>query len=100
MGDLCERGSQLRPNIVWFGEAVPMMEPAIEATAQADIFLVVGTSLQVYPAASLIQYTKVSCPIFLVDPKKPGGHLGRNVTFIEEKASTGMLKFKELIFKN
>ena len=100
MGDLCERGSQLRPNIVWFGEAVPMMEPAIEATAQADIFLVVGTSLQVYPAASLIQYTKASCPIYLVDPKKPGGYLGRNVTFIEEKASTGMLKFKELIFKN
>ena len=99
MGELCEKGSQLRPNIVWFGEAVPMMEPAIEIAQEADLFLVVGTSLQVYPAASLIQYTSTSCPIYLIDPKKPGGYFGRNITFIEDKASTGMLRLKKLLFE-
>ena len=99
MGELCEKGSQLRPNIVWFGEAVPMMEPAIEIAQEADLFLVVGTSLQVYPAASLIQYTSNSCPIYLIDPKKPGGYFGRNITFIEDKASTGMLRIKKLLLE-
>ena len=100
MGDLCEKGSQLRPNIVWFGEAVPMMEPAIDITMQADIFLVVGTSLQVYPAASLVQYTSTSCPIYLIDPKKPGGYFGRDVTFIEDRASSGMVRLKKILLKN
>lgn len=100
MSDRCERGSQLRPNIVWFGEAVPMMEPAIDITIQADLFLVVGTSLQVYPAASLVQYTSNSCPIYLIDPKKPGGYFGRYITFIEDKASTGMLRLKDILLKN
>lgn len=100
MGDLCEKGSQLRPNIVWFGEAVPMMEPAIHIAMQADIFLVVGTSLQVYPAASLIQYTSNSCPIYLIDPKKPGGSMGRDITFIEDKASSGMVQLKNILLKN
>lgn len=99
MGDLCEKGSQLRPNIVWFGEAVPMMEPAIDIAMQADIFLVVGTSLQVYPAASLVQYTSTSCPIYLIDPKKPGGYMGRNITFIEDKASSGMARLKDVLLK-
>lgn len=100
MGELCEKGSQLRPNIVWFGEAVPMMEPAIDITMQADLFLVVGTSLQVYPAASLVQYTSASCPIYLIDPKKPGGYFGRDLTFIEDKASSGMLRLKDILLKN
>lgn len=99
MGDLCEKGSQLRPNIVWFGEAVPMMEPAIDITMRADIFLVVGTSLQVYPAASLVQYTQTSCPIYLVDPKKPGGYFGRDISYIEAKATDGMRQLKEILLK-
>lgn len=69
MGDCCEKGSQLRPHIVWFGEAVPAFEPAIELAAKADIFIVIGTSLQVYPAASLIHYVKSDSPKFLIDPK-------------------------------
>lgn len=99
MGDLCEKGSQLRPHIVWFGEAVPMMEPAIEQSLSADIFLVVGTSLQVYPAAGLVQYTPSDCPVYVVDPSKPSGNLGRNTTYIEEKASSGMNKVRELLLE-
>lgn len=99
MGDLCEKGSQLRPHIVWFGEAVPMMEPAIEQSLSADIFLVVGTSLQVYPAAGLVQYTPSDCPVYVVDPSKPSGNLGRSTTYIEEKASSGMKKVRELLLE-
>jgi NAD-dependent deacetylase len=68
LGDLCEKGSQLRPNIVWFGELVPMIEVAARHAMQADIFLVVGTSLQVYPAAGLIHEVPYAAPKFLVDP--------------------------------
>ncbi len=68
-GDLCESGSQLRPHIVWFGEAVPLLEKAIEITASADILLIIGTSMQVYPAASLINYIKSETPIYFIDPK-------------------------------
>lgn len=99
MGDLCEKGSQLRPHIVWFGEAVPMMEPAIEQSLSADIFLVVGTSLQVYPAAGLVQYTPSDCPLYVVDPSKPSGNLGRSTTYIEDKASSGMKKVRELLLE-
>jgi len=99
MGDLCEKGSQLRPHIVWFGEAVPMMEPAIEQSLSADIFLVVGTSLQVYPAAGLVQYTPSDCPVYVVDPSKPSGNLGRSTTYIEDKASSGMKKVRELLLE-
>ena len=67
-GDLCEKGSQLRPHIVWFGEAVPMIEPAMELTAKADIFIVIGTSLNVYPAAGLVYYVKDQTPVYLIDP--------------------------------
>jgi len=99
MGDLCEKGSQLRPHIVWFGEAVTMMEPAIEQSLSADIFLVVGTSLQVYPAAGLVQYTPSDCPLYVVDPSKPSGNLGRSTTYIEDKASSGMKKVRELLLE-
>ncbi|MHA7100767.1 SIR2 family NAD-dependent protein deacylase [Roseivirga pacifica] len=99
LGDLCEKGSQLRPNIVWFGEAVPMMEEAIHFAQQADIFLVVGTSLQVYPAAGLVQYTPYNCPVYIIDPSRPATTNSDNFYFIEEKATTGMEKFKELIKK-
>jgi NAD-dependent deacetylase len=67
-GDLCPLGSQLRPHIVWFGEEVPMMDAAIDIMLQADIVIVCGTSLQVYPAAGLLSYTKPETPVILVDP--------------------------------
>lgn len=70
-GDRCEKGSQLRPHIVWFGEEVPMMEQAIEETRTADIFMVIGTSLVVYPAAGLIHYAPSHAQKFLIDPKAP-----------------------------
>ncbi len=90
IGDLCELCSQLRPNVVWFGEAVPMMEPAIEISQKADIFLVIGTSLQVYPAASLLHYAPSNASIYLIDPQPIGGQLPANVIFIQEKAVRGM----------
>ncbi len=97
-GDKCEKGSQLRPNIVWFGEMVPLMEVAAYEASTADFFIVVGTSMVVYPAAGLIDYTPHDCVKFLVDPKVPDlAHIG-NVVVFEEKASTGMEKvFAELM---
>lgn len=86
----CERGSLLRPHIVWFGEAVPEMEKAIMITAKADIFIVVGTSLEVYPAASLIDYAPEHALKYLVDPSaKPMDHIP-NMTVIREKAGTAL----------
>lgn len=67
-GDRCSLGSQLRPHIVWFGEEVPLLPRAAEHVAQADVLLVVGTSLQVYPAAGLLQFAPAGCPVYLVDP--------------------------------
>ncbi|MEN7548988.1 NAD-dependent deacylase [Rapidithrix thailandica] len=100
IGDKCERGSQLRPHIVWFGEAVPMMEKATEITLTADIFLVVGTSLVVYPAASLLDYVEGSVAKYIVDPDIPNVNNRPNLFFIEQKASLGLRKVKdELIEK-
>jgi NAD-dependent deacetylase len=90
LGDVCEKGSQLRPNIVWFGEMVPMMDVAAHHAAHADIFLVVGTSMVVYPAAGLIHYVPVESPKFVVDPKIPEVGSIPYVTMIADKASTGM----------
>lgn len=70
LGDLAPDGSQLRPFIVWFGEAVPMIEPAMKICQKADIFAVIGSSLVVYPAAGLLGYVQCECPIYLIDPKK------------------------------
>lgn len=89
-GDLCELGSQLRPHIVWFGEEVPMMEMAVDVTEQADMFLVIGTSLAVYPAAGLVHYVPIGKRIYIVDPAKPDITLKSNMIFIQEKATTGM----------
>lgn len=99
MGDVCELGSQLRPNIVWFGEAVPMIEVAADIAAQADIFLVVGTSMVVYPAAGLIDYVPSAIKKYVVDPKKPEILHVANLEFIAEKASVGMEKLKNLLLK-
>jgi NAD-dependent deacetylase len=89
-GDRCEMGSQLRPNIVWFGELVPMMEVAMHHALTADVFLIVGTSMAVYPAAGLIHYVASDTPKFLVDPSIPEIPTIQNLTFIQEKASTGL----------
>jgi NAD-dependent deacetylase len=93
-GDLCEKGSQLRPNIVWFGEMVPLMEVAAYHASQADIFLVVGTSMVVYPAAGLIDYVQYESPKFVVDPSLPDMKQVPYLTMIAEKASSGMEKVK------
>ncbi len=88
-GDKCEKGSQLRPHIVWFGEAVPAFYDAIPMVEAADILVVVGTSMQVYPAAGLVNYVRPGVPVFVVDPVRPDFYM-KNVTYIEEKASVGM----------
>ena len=100
LGDVCELGSQLRPNIVWFGEAVPMIEVAANIASGADVFLVVGTSMVVYPAAGLIDYVPDRVKKYVVDPKKPDILHVPNLEFISEKASVGMKKVKEMLLKN
>ena len=95
IGDFCEHGFQLRPHIVWFGEAVPMLEPAAELAAGADVFLIVGTSLQVYPAASLMVYARRHIPFYYIDPAPQlNWELQQmpNLTIISEPASTGVPK--------
>lgn len=88
-GDVCEKGSQLRPHIVWFGESVPEIPKAIKVVESADILVVIGTSLAVYPAASLVNYVKPGTPIFVVDPNRPEIYQ-ENVTYIEEKIGDGI----------
>jgi len=99
IGDTCEENHQLRPHIVWFGEAVPMLDKAIEITKTADILIIIGTSMQVYPAASLVHYIKPNTPIYFVDPK-PNITKSKyaNLTIIAEKASTGVEKIMALLF--
>src|ERR1041385_4607048 len=97
LGDVCEKGSQLRPNIVWFGEMVPMMEVAAAIASEADYFIVAGTSMVVYPAAGLIEYVRREVPKYIVDPNKPNVSAGPGVHFLVEKASTGMEKVKEIL---
>jgi NAD-dependent deacetylase len=91
-GDKCEKGSQLRPHIVWFGEMVPMMDKAMKEAMSADIFIVVGTSLQVYPAAGLLDYVPETSPKFIVDPNIPPVNNIPNIEFIQEKAAAGLTK--------
>lgn len=89
-GDTCERGAQLRPHIVWFGEMVPMMEVATQETAQADTLIVVGTSLQVYPAAGLLYKVAPDTPIYIVDPNTPDYTHRPTIHPIAEPASVGL----------
>ena len=96
LGDLCDKGSQLRPHIVWFGEPVPNIMTATSMVQEADIFLVVGTSLKVYPAAGLLQYVPDHVPKYLVDPEAEPQYYLTNLTIIKEKATTGVRKFIEL----
>lgn len=96
IGDVAPNGAQLRPHIVWFGEAVPKIETAIDAVEAADILLIVGTSLQVYPAAGLYRYAKMTTPIYIIDPKDVPLRDGR-LTHIKDVATKGMETFKKLI---
>jgi NAD-dependent deacetylase len=100
IGDKCENGSQLRPHIVWFGEMVPNMREATAVTQQCDIFIVIGTSMVVYPAAGLISDVKTGNPIYIIDPSKPMVQIGKYTTFIQEPATIGVPTLvKELIEK-
>lgn len=99
IGDKCEKGSQLRPHVVWFGEMVPMMQVAMEETVTADIFIVVGTSLLVYPAAGLLDYAGEDIPKYVIDPKMPAVRTRKNFFLLEENASTGMEKVKNQLLE-
>jgi len=92
IGDTCEKGSQLRPHVVWFGEPVDAIPEAADIVSQADFFAVVGTSLNVYPAAGLLDYAPKGIPIFLVDPNDVYVYSRFDVNFIKEAASTGVVK--------
>lgn len=98
--DRCERGSRLRPHIVWFGEAVPEYENAVALTRKADILLVIGTSLAVYPAAGLVGLAQPGTPLYFVDPKIPDFPFPPHVTFIQEPASVGVPKVLDLLCRN
>jgi NAD-dependent deacetylase len=89
-GDVCEKGSQLRPHIVWFGEAVPNMDEAVKITSTADIFVVIGSSLNVYPAAGLIDYAPKKASLWLIDPNDVYVPINRNVEVIKEPATKGV----------
>ena len=96
VGDLAPNGAQLRPHIVWFGEAVPKIEAAIDAVEAADLVLIVGTSLQVYPAAGLYRYARMGIPIYIVDPNDVPVRDSR-ISHIKDVATNGMETFKNLI---
>ena len=96
IGDKAGDGSQLRPFIVWFGEAVPMIETAIDYCEKADIFLIIGTSLNVYPAAGLLNYVSAGVPVYLIDPNHVAIASGRKVHVIQKGASAGMEEFSSL----
>jgi len=95
LGDRCEKGSQLRPHIVWFGEAVPMIEKATELVTMADVCIVIGTSLNVYPAAGLIHHVKKGNPVYLIDPKANMMQSSRHMVIIAEPAGSGVPKLVE-----
>ena len=98
LGDLCSENSQLRPHIVWFGEMVPLLDTAIEITQKADVLVIIGTSMQVYPAASLIDFIKPNTPIYFIDPKPTVSESNfNNLTIIKEVASSGTDKLIQLL---
>ncbi len=94
-GTLCEDGSHLRPHVVFFGESVPNIEPATELVRQADVFVIIGTSLAVYPAASLLFYAPENIPIFVIDPHIPTEARRRGFQLIEKNASAGVHELKK-----
>lgn len=96
-GTRCEDGSLLRPHVVFFGESVPNIQPATEIVKQADIFVIIGTSLVVYPAASLLHYTPDNIPVFVIDPNIPAEARRRGFHLIEKGASAGVEELKKLL---
>lgn len=96
-GDLCEQGSQLRPHIVWFGEAVPAIEEAAKIVSGADILAIIGTSMNVYPAAGLIHYVPAGTPVYLIDPNEVGVAASARITLIKEGAGKGVALLKEML---
>jgi NAD-dependent deacetylase len=96
LGDLCEKGFQLRPHVVWFGEAVPMMPEAEKIVRQADIFVIIGTSLNVYPAAGLLNDVRKNVPIYLIDPKDVYT-MRYDIHHIKKGASEGVKELKKLL---
>lgn len=96
LGDKCEKGSQLRPHIVWFGEEVPAMDQAIKTVESAAILCIIGTSLNVYPAAGLINHAPAGCRIYLIDPNPPG-FLPSKVHVIAKGAGEGIADFIEML---
>lgn len=97
LGDLAEDGSQFRPAIVWFEEPVPRIEEAIPVVRSADIFVVVGTSLVVYPAAGLVNYTRPGIPVYVIDKKIPYFSSAANLTLIEKPATEGVSELMHLL---
>ncbi|KJD33280.1 NAD-dependent deacetylase [Tamlana sedimentorum] len=91
LGDLCQNGHQIRPHIVWFGEDVPMIEKAMEVCQTTDILIIIGTSMQVYPAAGLMHYAPDGIPVYFIDPK-PSVDSNKNLTVIAENATIGVKK--------
>jgi NAD-dependent deacetylase len=100
MGEVCELGSQLRAHVVWFGEAVPMIEKAAEICEEADIFILVGSSLAVYPAAGLVNYVPPGVKKYIVDPRIPELHRDSSYIKIEEKATVGVTKLVNELLAN
>ena len=96
IGDMAPNGVQLRPHIVWFGEAVPKIDQAIDAVEAADVLLIVGTSLQVYPAAGLYRYAGMDTPIYIIDPRDVPVRDSR-ITHIKDVATKGMETFKKIL---
>ncbi len=99
LGQLCEKGSQLRPHIVWFGEFVPMMEAAYELASSAEIFIIIGTSLNVYPAAGLVNYAPERASKYLVDPSAFTKDYISNLTIIKETAGKGVPELVDRLLK-
>ena len=96
-GDKAGDGTQLRPFIVWFGEAVPEIETAIQYVEKADIFVIIGTSLNVYPAAGLLHYVPRGAEVYLIDPKPVDTHTSRSIHVIQKGASEGVAELKQLL---
>lgn len=99
IGDLAGDGSQLRPFIVWFGESVPMIETAIDYVENADVFVIIGTSMNVYPAAGLLNYVSPDIPVFLIDPNHVNISSSRKIQVISKGASAGMEELRKILLK-
>lgn len=100
MGALCELGSQLRPHVVWFGEAVPMIETAAVICEEADLFILIGTSLAVYPAAGLVDFVPHHVVKYIIDPKIPAVNQYKNIVKIEKSATAGLKEVYNLLKSN